>query len=47
VLEQELHHSCVAILRCKPQRCIAISMHVGAVLEEELHNLSVAVITCQ
>jgi hypothetical protein len=39
VLDEELDHSCVAVLRCPSQRPIVKSVYIRAVLDEELHNV--------
>jgi hypothetical protein len=46
VLDEELHHSCVAISRCQPQSVIVNSVYIRAVLDEELHHSRVAILRC-
>ena len=42
ILDEQLDDTDVAILRCPPQRIIAVSVHICAALKEELHNICVA-----
>jgi len=46
VLEEDLHHSCVTILRSQPQRLVANCVHICAVLDEMLQDVCMATVRC-
>ena len=46
VLDEELHHIQLAMLRCILQRPIVKSVYVSAMLDEELHDVNVASLRC-